>query len=415
MWRAIASNALTLFIVIFMLVAGLIAWGQQKYVQPGPLSQTICFRVGKGATMSAVSTALQQQGAVSDARIFRIGAEYSGLSGKLKFGSYLVAPGASMQEVAGLLTTSGQSTCGQDVNLRIGVGGAEIVLRGYDAATGGYAELAKFDPTAGPAPEAYVKAEEDADLRWRVTLSEGVTSWQVVESLKAADFLKGDITAVPPEGSLAPQSYDVERNYDRAALIAEMTLQQTTILNELWAARAEGLPYKTPEEAMIMASIVEKETGVAAERSRVASVFLNRLAQGMKLQTDPTVIYGVTKGQGGLGRGLRQSELRRETPWNTYVISGLPSTPICNPGRAAIEAALRPESTEFLYFVADGSGGHAFAATLAEHNRNVAKWRALEAAGAEDNTGTGSGPEATPETPPEAAPEAKPADGASGN
>lgn len=391
MWRSLASNALTLFIVVFVLIAGLITWGQQRYVAPGPLTQTICFKVGKGATMSAVSSALQQQGAVSDGRIFRIGAEYSGKSGKLKFGSYLVVPGLSMKAVAELLTTSGQSTCGQDVNLRIGVGGTEVVLRAYDAATGAYGEVAKFDPTAGPAPQAYVDAEANTDLRWRVTLAEGVTSWQVVESLKAADFLTGDIKTVPPEGSLAPQSYEVEKGGSRLALLGEMASKQTAILTQLWATRADGLPYKTPQDAMIMASIVEKETGVADERAKVASVFLNRLAQGMKLQTDPTVIYGVTKGQGLLGRGLRQSELRRETPWNTYVITGMPATPICNPGRAAIEAALQPESTDLLYFVANGTGGHAFAATLEEHNKNVAAYRALQAAGAADAAGTTTG------------------------
>ncbi len=391
MWRSLASNALTLFIVAFMLIAGLISWGEQKYAAEGPLSQVICFKVGKGATMSAVSAALQQQGAVSDARIFRIGAEYSGLTGKLKFGSYLVPEKASMKALAELLTTSGQSTCGQDVNLRIGVAGAEVVLRAYDSASGGYTEVAKFDPSAGPAPQAYLDAEADSDLRWRVTLAEGVTSWQVVESLKAADFLTGDIKKVPEEGSLAPQSYEVEKGGDRLALLDEMGAAQSAILAELWEARADGLPYKTPQDAMIMASIVEKETGVASERAKVASVFLNRLAQGMKLQTDPTVIYGVTKGQGILGRGLRQSELRRETPWNTYVIPGMPATPICNPGRAAIEAALKPESTDLLYFVADGTGGHAFAATLAEHNKNVATYRALQATEGADTSGTGSG------------------------
>ncbi len=391
MWRALASNALTLFIVGFVLVAGLIKWGEHKYAEPGPLAQTICFKVSKGDTMSAVSSALQQQGAVSDARIFRIGAEYSGKSGQLKFGSYLVEPGLPMNAVADLLTTSGQSTCGRDVNLRIGVAGAELVLRAYDAASGGYAEVAKFDPAAGPAPQAYVDAKGDTDLRWRVTLAEGVTSWQVVESLKAADFMTGDIKTVPVEGSLAPQSYEVDKGGDRLALLDEMEAAQTAILTELWLARADGLPYKTPQDALIMASIVEKETGVADERAKVASVFLNRLAQGMKLQTDPTVIYGVTKGQGILGRGLRQSELRRETPWNTYVIPGMPATPICNPGRAAIEAALQPENTDLLFFVADGTGGHAFAATLADHNKNVAAYRALEAAGAGDATGTGTG------------------------
>lgn len=380
MWRAVASNALTLFIVLFVLVAGIIAWGQRTYVEPGPLAQTICFKVGKGATMSAVSAALQQQGAVSDARVMRIGAEYTGKSGLLKFGSYLVEPGASMQDVVALLTTSGQSTCGQDVNLRIGVAGAEVVLRAYDASVDGYAEVAKFDPAVGPVPQSYIEAAKDADLRWRVTLAEGVTSWQVVETLKVADFLSGDVKAVPLEGALAPGSYEVEKGFERKALLDEMQADQADILAELWAKRAEGLPYASPEEAMIMASIVEKETGVAGERAQVASVFLNRLAQGMKLQTDPTVIYGVTKGQGVLGRGLKASELKKETPWNTYVIAGLPVTPICNPGRDAIEAALHPDTTEYLYFVADGTGGHAFATNLGDHNKNVAKYRAIEAA-----------------------------------
>jgi UPF0755 protein len=380
MWRAVASNALTLFIVLFVLVAGIIAWGQRTYVEPGPLAQTICFKVGKGATMSAVSAALQQQGAVSDARVMRIGAEYSGKSGLLKFGSYLVEPGASMQDVVALLTTSGQSTCGQDVNLRIGVAGAEVVLRAYDASVDGYAEVAKFDPAVGPVPQAYIDAAADADLRWRVTLAEGVTSWQVVETLKVADFLSGDVKAVPLEGALAPGSYEVEKGFERKALVDEMQADQADILAELWAKRADGLPYASPEEAMIMASIVEKETGVAGERAQVASVFVNRLAQGMKLQTDPTVIYGVTKGQGVLGRGLKASELKKETPWNTYVIAGLPVTPICNPGRDAIEAALHPDTTEYLYFVADGTGGHAFATNLGDHNKNVAKYRAIEAA-----------------------------------
>jgi len=214
-----------------------------------------------------------------------------------------------------------------------------------------------------------------------------VTSWQVVDALKRAEFLTGEIAEVPPEGTLAPDSYEVARGADRAALLAEMAARQSAALAELWAARAEGLPYDTPEEALIMASIVEKETGIAEERRRVASVFVNRLEQGMRLQTDPTVIYGVTRGEGVLGRGLRQSELRRETPWNTYVIDGLPPTPIANPGRLSIEAALNPEETDLLYFVADGTGGHAFARTLAEHNENVARWRAIEAERGEAEAG----------------------------
>jgi UPF0755 protein len=380
MWRNIASNALTLFIVGFVLLSGLLTMGRQMYEAPGPLVQAVCFKVDKGTTLSAVSQALAQQGAISDARIFRIGANYSGQGSKLKFGSYLLDAGASMADVVGILTGGGQSTCGAEVNYVIGVAQAQVVLQKLDPATGRYAEVVKFDPAVDAVPAEYTEAAKAADLRWRVTLAEGVTSYNVVEALKRADFLTGDVAEVPLEGVLAPESYDVDKGSARGDLLGQMEARQAAVLAELWAGRADGLPYKTPQDALIMASIVEKETGVAEERKLVASVFLNRLAQGIKLQTDPTVIYGVTKGKGILGRGLRQSELRRETPWNTYVIAGLPATPIANPGRLSIEAALHPDSSDYLFFVADGTGGHAFAATLEEHNKNVAKWRAIEAA-----------------------------------
>ena len=379
MWRAVASNALTFFIVILIVAAGLLAWGRQAYTGPGPLTQAVCFKVERGASLSQVSRALEAQGAVSDARIFRIGADYSDKGGALKFGSYLIQPGSSMAEVIDQLTVGGQSTCGREINFRISVATTDVVLRELDAAANRYVEVLKFDPAAEAAPAAYLEAVMADDIRLRITVAEGVTSWQVVEGLKRADFLDGKIDQVPPEGSLAPDSYEVDRGADRAALLAEMTDRQTKIIAELWAARAADLPYDTPEAAMVMASIVEKETGIADERKRVASVFINRLRQGMKLQTDPTVIYGITNGEGVLGRGLRQSELRRETPYNTYVIDGLPPGPIANPGRAAIEAALNPEASDYLFFVADGTGGHAFARTLEEHNENVAKWREIEA------------------------------------
>jgi UPF0755 protein len=297
-----------------------------------------------------------------------------------------------MSQVLEIVTAGGQSTCGREVNFRIGVTGADIVLRELDPATDSFVEVVKFDVTQ-PAPAAFVDAADEDDLRWRVTLAEGVTSWQVVDSLRRADFLTGEIAAVPAEGTLAPDSYEVTRGADRATLIAEMEARQARVLADLWAARAEGLPYASPEEALIMASIVEKETGIAEERRLVASVFLNRVAQGMRLQTDPTVIYGITKGEGALGRGLRQSELRRETPYNTYVIDGLPPTPIANPGQLSIEAALNPESSDYLFFVADGTGGHVFAVTLAEHNANVAKWRAIEAQRAADSVDGATVPE----------------------
>ena len=392
MWRSVASNALTLFVVLLAVAAGVLAWGRKEFTGPGPLADAVCIKVERGASLAQISRVLETRGAVTDARIFRIGADYADRSDDLKFGSYLVPPGASMSQVLEIVTAGGQSTCGREANFRIGVTGADIVLRELDPATDSYVEVVKFDVTQ-PAPAAYVDAAGDDDLRWRVTLAEGVTSWQVVDSLRRADFLTGEIAAVPAEGTLAPDSYEVTRGADRAALIAEMEALQARVLADLWAARAEGLPYASPEEALIMASIVEKETGIAAERRLVASVFLNRVAQGMRLQTDPTVIYGITKGEGALGRGLRQSELRRETPYNTYVIDGLPPTPIANPGQLSIEAALNPESSDYLFFVADGTGGHVFAVTLAEHNANVAKWRAIEAQRAADGVDGATVPE----------------------
>jgi UPF0755 protein len=379
MWRSIASNTLTLFILLLVVAAGILAWGREAFTGPGPLTEAICFRVERGSSLAAVSRVLAEQGAVSDARVFRVGADYSDRSGALKFGSYLIPPSASMTEVLSILTAGGQSTCGREVNFRIGVAVADVVLRQLDPETNRYVEVIKFDPSVEAIPAVYLDASNEADLRWRVTLAEGVTTWQVIDALKRADFLTGEVAEVPAEGTLAPGSYEVEKGSERAVLVAGMAAAQVRVLADLWAARAEGLPYDTPEEALIMASIVEKETGVAAERPQVASVFVNRMRQGMKLQTDPTVIYGVTKGEGVLGRGLRQSELRRETPWNTYVIDGLPPTPIANPGALSIEAALNPDTTDYLFFVADGTGGHAFATTLDGHNQNVVRWRAIEA------------------------------------
>ena len=391
MWRSVASNALTLFIVVLIAAAGLLAWGRHQYSGPGPLSAAVCVKVDRGASLSQVSQNLAAKGAISDARIFRIGADYSGKAKGLKYGSYLVPAGASMAEIVDLLTAGGASTCGREVNYRIGVAKAEIVLRETDPATNSLVEVVKFDP-AGEVPAVYAEAKEAGDLRWQITLAEGVTSWQVVNALKQADFLSGEVAEVPAEGSLAPDAYDVDANEDRGSLLAKMQAKQKAIIEELWPLRAEGLPYDSPEEAMVMASIVEKETGIAAERPMVASVFVNRLREGMKLQTDPTVIYGIPKGEGVLGRGLRASELRRATPYNTYLIEGLPPGPIANPGRLSIEATLHPASSDYLYFVADGTGGHVFAQTLAEHNQNVAKWREIEAQQREQqNTTEGGG------------------------
>ena len=200
----------------------------------------------------------------------------------------------------------------------------------------------------------------------------------IIEILMAEPSLTG-VAAVPPEGSVLPETYEIQRGEDRAAVLQRMIDARDKLLAELWAQRQEGLPISTPEEAVILASIVEKETGVAEERPRVAAVFINRLRQGMRLQSDPTIIYGMSRGR-PLGRGIRLSELNAATPYNTYMIDGLPPTPIANPGKASLVAVLAPPKTDDLYFVADGTGGHVFASTLEAHQKNVERWRQIEAA-----------------------------------
>jgi UPF0755 protein len=368
-----------MLVVLLILLGGLIAWGRAQYVDPGPLAQRICLRVEPGSNMRGVSEDLAEQGAVGQPALFRVGADYADKSQELKAGSFLIPEGASMAEIVDIVTRGGQSTCGTEIVYRIGVTEAAMQVRELDVATGSFSEVAEFDPDEAEAPEAYAEARQQSDTRYRVTAAEGVTSWQVVDALNDAEFLSGEVGEVPPEGSLAPESYEVSPGDGREALLTRMRDLQAARLAAAWEEREEGLPVDTPEEALVLASIVEKETGVPEERDQVASVFVNRLRQGMRLQTDPTVIYGITRGQGVLGRGLRRSELDAPTPYNTYVIEGLPPTPIANPGLASIEAALRPAETDLLYFVADGSGGHAFARTLEEHNANVAQWREIEA------------------------------------
>lgn len=379
MWRHIASNAITFLIVALFLVAGVIAWGGNQYRAEGPLETAICLKVESGSNMRRVSNQLANDGAISSAALFRIGADYSERAQLLKAGSFLIEEGASMQEIVESITASGVSTCGTEVVYRVGVTRTQVQVRELDPATNRFAEVAEFNPLEEDAPAAYLDVKDEADTRFRVAIAEGVTSWQIATSLEAIDVLDGAISEVPAEGILAPGSYEFRPNDDRSEIIARMIDDQETILAEAWANRADGVPLSSPEEALILASIVEKETGLADERRQVASVFTNRLNRGMKLQTDPTVIYGITKGQGILGRGLRQSELRGRTAWNTYVVEGLPPTPIANPGKASIEAALNPDTTEYIFFVADGTGGHAFATNLDDHNRNVAAWRAIEA------------------------------------
>jgi len=316
---------MTLLILAMTMVGGVIAWGAAQMEKPGSFREDVIFEVHAGDRLKAVSERLKENGLISSSSIFRIAARRAGDAGHLKFGEYKIPAYASMEEVLDLVT-SGRA------------------------------------------------------LAYQVTVAEGLTSFQVIALLKENLLLDDDWTGIePPEGSLAPNTYSVSKGDKVTALVRRMTLAQHRILTEAWALRAEGLPLETPDDALTLASIIEKETAVKSERELIASVFINRLNRGMKLQTDPSVIYGVTKGKGNLGRGLRQSELRKKTDWNTYVIDGLPITPIANPGRAAIEAALNPATTNFVFFVADGTGGHAFAETIGEHNRNVRAWRKIEA------------------------------------
>lgn len=380
MWRSVASNALTLMIVILVAVAVAVAWGRNQYSAPGPSAVAQCVEIPQGARLNEVSKQLEAQGVISSPYIMRTGADYAGKAGQLKFGSYLVPPHASMEQVVDTITAGGPSTCGTEVIFRVGVRANSLVLRDLNPENGRYEDRIRHDPAAGPPPEALEQALVRPSARLRLAVAEGTTVWQVVEGIRQAPFLDGQVGPLPPEGTLAPDTYEVSRGTNRRELIDRMRVAQDAILAAAWETRPFGLPYQSPEEALTMASIVEKETGLAEERETVAAVFVNRLRAGMRLQTDPTVIYGVTEGREVLDRGLRRSELDRRTPYNTYLVDGLPPTPIANPGRAAIAAALNPADSEYLFFVADGSGGHAFARTLEEHNANVARWREIERA-----------------------------------
>jgi UPF0755 protein len=215
-------------------------------------------------------------------------------------------------------------------------------------------------------------------VQHQVTIPEGLTSEQVVQRLLETDFLSGNVREIPREGSMLPESYRYPRGASRDQVIQRMQQAQARVLQEVWERRIPDLPLRTPQQLVILASIVEKETGRPDERTRVAAVFINRLKQHMKLQSDPTIIYGLVGGKGTLGRSIFKSEIEQHTPYNTYVIEGLPPGPIANPGRAALEAVANPARTKELYFVADGTGGHAFSETLEQHQRNVAHLRALE-------------------------------------
>ncbi len=379
MARHFAANMMTLLILLAAGTAAVMMWGRGQYQDPGPLADAICLKVERGSDMTRVSEDLVGAGAIENGFIFRTGARYEEKTADLKAGSFLVPAQASMAEIVDVVTRVGASTCGSEVVVAVGITSIKARVRGLNPATSALEELANFTAGTDEAlPAAYLAALEDSDTRYRFAFAEGVTNWQVKTALDAFDFLEGEITDMPQEGGLAPNSYEVRAGSTRQGLIDTMVGAQAAILEEAWLNRDAETPLANRNEALILASIIEKETGQAEERPLVASVFVNRLNRDIRLQTDPTVIYGITKGEGVLGRGLRRSELDRATAYNTYQIDGLPPTPIANPGQAAIEAALNPEEAEYIFFVADGTGGHAFAKTLREHNLNVAAWRKIE-------------------------------------
>lgn len=320
MKRRLGILAIAVAAVLALAVGGAWIFLQQQFRAEGPLSEEATLVVPRGAGLVTIGEQLAEAGVVSDARIFVFGVRLFAEPTALKAGEYVFAPGSSMEEVAALIA-SGQTVV------------------------------------------------------HRLTVPEGLTSAEIVALLEATGPLEGPIGEVPPQGSLLPETYHFHRGDSRAEVLERMRQSMETALQEVWEARAGNLPLNSPEEVVTLASIVEKETGVDGERALVAGVFVNRLNRGMPLQSDPTVVFGITEGKAPLGRALTRKDLDRPTPYNTYQISGLPPGPIANPGRAALEAAVNPAETEYLYFVAAGDGGHAFARTLPEHNRNVARWR----------------------------------------
>jgi UPF0755 protein len=251
--------------------------------------------------------------------------------------------------------------------------GALLDGQGAQLKAGEFAFAAHISPQAAAA----VIASGKTVVR-RLTLAEGITVAQAVALLRAAEGMVGDVASVPAEGELLPDTYFYSWGDSRDRMLARQRRAMSELLKEQWEKRAPNLPLKTPQEALVLASIVERETGVADERPRIAAVFINRLKRGMRLQADPTTIYGLTLGKAPLDRPLTRADLEAHNAWNTYAIDGLPATPIAIPGRAAILAVLNPPVSDDLYFVSDGNGRHVFASTLAEHNRNVAKLRQVE-------------------------------------
>ena len=313
---------LSLLFGLALVVALTLVVAQLYYEREGPLEVGQNVVIPRGSGTGAIAERLAEAGVVDDARAFHIAALVTGKNARLRAGEYAFEPGTSLREALELLESG------------------KTVIR-------------------------------------RFTVPEGRTAAEVVALLTETEGLSGEIAALPEEGSLLPETYHYSWGDDRTQLLERMQRSMQLALEELWEARTPGLPIETPEEAVVLASIVERETGVAEERPVVASVFINRLKRGMRLQSDPTVAYAITKGERPLGRALTRADWQVEDPYNTYQNDGLPPGPIANPGRASLEAVLAPEESEYLYFVADGSGGHAFARTLEEHNRNVANWRRI--------------------------------------
>lgn len=308
---------------IALAVFGLTLYGYVKFTGPGPLADDKVFQVERGGGVLGIAADLEKAGIISNANIFAAAATAIGDRGRLKPGEYQFKQAMSMRDVMNLIVSG------------------------------------KF-------------------ITYKVTIPEGWTTAQALDRLRENEVLKGDISLNPAEGQIMPDTYVFQRGETRDNIVKGMMAASQKMMDELWPERATDAPIKTPAEALILASIIEKETGLPQERPRVASVFANRLRQGMRLQSDPTIIYGITGGKAKLDRPLTRRDIAEATPYNTYRIDGLPPGPIANPGREALKAALAPAQTKDLYFVADGSGGHVFAQTLEEHRVNVRKWREVE-------------------------------------
>lgn len=383
MLRHIAANALSFIILAIAGIGVAILWGQRQFSEPGPLQTGMCLTVESGSNMKRVAQSLADQNAVTSKFIFSVGSSYAKKNSALKAGSFLIPAGASSEDILDIVTRGGANTCGNEVLARVGVRTDRLELRKLDVASGRYAKVseARLESPSDAYPAEIQEEIDEGSTNFRIVIAEGVTSARVVDALIGLKFLSGEVAEVPAEGLLAPGSYEARKGTERSELLGQMAQKQTQIIDAAWANRDPDLPIKSKEEMLILASVIEGEAGQAngdGEWRKVASVFVNRLNKGMRLEADATVRYGITLGTRKLGRGLRRSELEKTTPYNTYKIDGLPLTPILNPGKAAIEATVTPDTTDYIFFVADGTGGHAFAETLSEHRANVVQWRKIE-------------------------------------